>query len=584
MPAAYMLLTVVMLFPMVRYLRSFIIGGAEDGPIGYWSIWWFKYALVDLGQNPFWTDYMFYPDGASLVFHSMPKAMALLGIPLQGLFSLPVAYNSIIFATFVGTGLTTYLLAYKITGARLPAFMAGAFFAFAPFRMGHLSHLNLLNTALIPLFILMVLNGKEALERDEHKGWLYFTIAGVLLGLIAYDTEHYAIYLLLFCVVMLLYYLPWRRPADRFERWLDLTLGIGIVLVVAAAIFSPVLVSAASEIRRVGDYVSYPEWKTIQYYSAGPLSFFRPYDGSWLLSTLAPKKEVTSIGWVVLLFAALGFWRHRGDSQVRFWAVVAIVFLLLSLGPMIVFHGQQTSIPGPQKLLEQIPFIGSPRVPARNIVMTALAASVLAGLGIKSLFERLIGTRWAEKAVAIAAITILALFALEVHPAPRMTSARVHPVYEEIARSPLEGTLITLPLGWEAAPAGVFGMERTYHLMNQPFHERKLMMGMVSRAPQDTVLSYRGEAVAYFLCDPVDKVPRDIDLLPEAIDFELARYDPAFLVINKRSPEVYVGGDFQRWQEFTAADLATLDRYCTEFLGMEKFIEDEEMVAYRRSG
>ncbi|MHB1382617.1 MAG: hypothetical protein ACYCXJ_10420, partial [Thermoleophilia bacterium] len=79
MPAAYMLLTVVMLFPMVRYLRSFIIGGAEDGPIGYWSIWWFKYALVDLGQNPFWTDYMFYPDGASLVFHSMPKAMALLG-------------------------------------------------------------------------------------------------------------------------------------------------------------------------------------------------------------------------------------------------------------------------------------------------------------------------------------------------------------------------------------------------------------------------------------------------------------------------------------------------------------------------
>src|SRR5438045_3687434 len=85
-----------------------------------WKLWWAKTALLDRHTNPFASDFIYWPDGVSLQFHTLNVFNGLVSIPFQAFLPLPAIYNGLVFASFVLAGWGAYLLlAYLL--ARRPA-------------------------------------------------------------------------------------------------------------------------------------------------------------------------------------------------------------------------------------------------------------------------------------------------------------------------------------------------------------------------------------------------------------------------------------------------------------------------------
>jgi hypothetical protein len=87
---AYSGLSIIFTYP-VAFSSAEIPGGA-DGYQFLWILWWFKKALLSFA-NPYYSTYMFYPDGVNLAFTELTPFNSIASIPLQMLFSLVAAYN-----------------------------------------------------------------------------------------------------------------------------------------------------------------------------------------------------------------------------------------------------------------------------------------------------------------------------------------------------------------------------------------------------------------------------------------------------------------------------------------------------------
>jgi len=155
---SYLALTLIMTFPLVTEFTTAIPGDGFDGWQNYWNLWWVKKALLDLGTNPFFCGYVYYPTGASLYFHTLNIFNGLLTVPAQGIFGLTVAYNFVVVFSFVVGGYGTYLLVYRLGAGRLAAFVAGLVFTFSPYHFAHLlGHMQLISLEWLPFYVLFTI-------------------------------------------------------------------------------------------------------------------------------------------------------------------------------------------------------------------------------------------------------------------------------------------------------------------------------------------------------------------------------------------------------------------------------------------
>src|SRR5262245_26347180 len=85
---AYSLLAVVLTWPLAAQFGTVFPAapgeGAQDLWQNVWNLWWAGTALRR-GASPFFTDTLFYPTGASLLFHPLNLTGGLLAIPLRAL-------------------------------------------------------------------------------------------------------------------------------------------------------------------------------------------------------------------------------------------------------------------------------------------------------------------------------------------------------------------------------------------------------------------------------------------------------------------------------------------------------------------
>lgn len=585
--ASYTAIAIVMTYPLITHFRSFYAADSEDGIMSVWSIWWMKFSLLDLHQNPLQSNYLFYPDGVSLVYHSMPKALGLISIPFQYVMGLTGAYNFIFMSTFVGTGLATYWLIYQLLKERLPAFLAGAIYAFSSFRWGQSNHLTLLSTMSIPVFIALLIKGHRAYEQADKRGWLYFVFAGTTAGAAAYDNEQYAIFLLIFSAVYVLCYLPLKLDREKFNNWFKLLYSTGLAFAVAAVLYSPVFIAARNELSKHGDYVTFP-LGTI-WPGADLLSFFVPQGSSTYLgqhfaylSKDFPAAEAGYLGLFALVLAMSGIWFCRDKRQKWLWVTSTVLFVVLALGPYITVSGEVKNLKGPYIIISKIPLLNAVRAPGRFVLIAMLAVAVLAGFGISGINGLLKKLKWANIAVpAFAAIILLAIF-LEYRPSPQLFSAKIPPVYEKIAADNRAGSVVEIPLGWEIGLIRT-GMEKTYTELYQTVHRKTLVSGMVARAPKERAISGMYTPALDYLANPVGFQPAGLDLDQAAVDRVMEQYGIAYIIIHKVYPLTYTNGVFTA--PGTGIDAATAGRigqYATTYLKMEKFEETDELVAYRR--
>jgi hypothetical protein len=99
-------------------------------------MWWMQKAIIDLHQSPYFTTYLHYPYGTTLVAQTLHPFNGLVSLFLPFL-SVGQAYNVMVVAGFALGGWTAFLLCRKVSGSYWSSLVGGAVFTFSSYHFAH---------------------------------------------------------------------------------------------------------------------------------------------------------------------------------------------------------------------------------------------------------------------------------------------------------------------------------------------------------------------------------------------------------------------------------------------------------------
>lgn len=505
----YLLLTLGLTFPLVTHFGDHVPGSETWGLDEFaflWNYWWVKHAIFDLGTNPLYTKFTFYPVGVSFALYTLALLNAIVAIPVEFTFGYVVASNSLLVFSFVAGAFGTflladYLLAHSAQFAQAnprsmvrfgASILAGIAFAFTSSRFVYasLGHYNFVSSQYVPFYVLFFV---KTVREDK---WRNALLGGLFAALATLTEMTFAVFLALFSLVYLV--VVWRER--RWERRLVARLMILAVATVLLA--SPVIVPSFVEILTAG--YSLPGWGHAEKLLVDLFGFItptslQPLNRNWTqeldlvrqgISRFADVNTVF-LGYATLALAVLAGCMFR--KTLKAWVVSAVVFAVLALGPVLYingrsqfdFDGLQVTFPLPFLLLHYIPFLKENRVPNRFSILVVLSLAVLVAFAAAWLLSKLekVGGK-AGKVLAGGALLILAgavIFEHAAVPLP-LSDARVPDIYRQIAAEPGNFSILSIPWGLRNS-FGTLGAEDTRTQYYQSVHGKYLLSGNTSRNP-----------------------------------------------------------------------------------------------------
>ncbi len=189
--------------------------------------------------------------------------------------------------------------------------------------------------------------------------------------------------------------------------------------------------------------------------------------------------------------AIAGVWTQRRRRDTWFWVAAATLFFLLALGPSVRWMGQDTGIPGPFRLLQNLPFLKGNRYPSRFSVMLLVSVAPLVALGSYWLLSKLATRQRAGQTarrvalIGTAALAAILLFENLSAPLP-MADMQTPAIYDVIADEPGDFAVLDLPAGWRNG-FSVFGKQDLVIMSEQWWqtrHGKPILGGNTSRNPE----------------------------------------------------------------------------------------------------
>jgi hypothetical protein len=411
-------------WPSITRFSSHLLGDQIDGLQNYWNLWWVNKAVTGLHQNPWYTRYLHYPQGVSLLPHTLNPANGFFAIPLLRIFSLQQTYNLILVATFVVGGVTAYLLCYRLTANHWASVVGGFVFAFSNYHFAQATgHMQVMSLEWIPLFALCAYSFVTNPRLPAALG------SAFSLWIIAMTDYYFFFYSVLFGIVLVLWQM-WRRRDVLFFLRRPFRVPLG-AFVAAATATSGALVAAFFRVSRggiVGAHAA-PTFST---------DLFAPFipGGHWRYASLTkgywsrlPGNTTESsvyVGLSVIVLAVCAYVWNRRDriTDLVPWTALGLMFLFLSFGPVLhvwgkehvgpAFHlaGKAYHIPLPYGILANVfPPLKLSGAPVRMMVMTQLALAVMVSVALTAAAKR---SMW----IRILAIALVAAAAVEYLPSP----------------------------------------------------------------------------------------------------------------------------------------------------------------------
>ena len=474
--AAYVAIGVLFTLPLPLTMDRCLAGDDVDAWLNPWANWWTQKVLWGrLSSLPeserltfYYTRYLFYPQGVSLVYHSFSHTNSALWLILRRLIGDLPAHNLTILMTYPLSAITFYLLAYHLTGSRFAAFVAGFIFAFSPYHVAESSHPVLGTVQWIPLFMLSL---EKALAQAKIKAGLS---AALWLWLTALSGWHLLTLALFLGICRALYLL---LTEQRWRNWQVLR-----VLLIAAVVFVVLILPFIWPLLReqiISDTPAYILARQEPYAGTDLLAFFTPSNYHPLLKPYVSNtyerfypglwQRPAFIGYSVLALGCIGalYSGRRG----RFWWIASIVLFILALGPYPRVLGTRLfSHPVPWgTLLAQLIRYGE-----RVNVLLMLCWASLAAWGCGAIVDRLKRSR-SQRQVWLLAAGILVLIAFEYCPVPfPSTCVQVPRFYTELAQESDDFAILEMPMGRQSAKISMY---------YQTIHGHPLVEGHVSRTP-----------------------------------------------------------------------------------------------------
>jgi hypothetical protein len=347
----------VMMYDQVGHPYS--VPDHGDPLFSMWRIGWVLHRLVTDPAHLFDAN-IFHPERLTLTFSDPIILPALMAAPLLAAgVPLVIAYNIVFLSSMWISGLATYLLVERLTGSARAAFVAGLVYACYPYRLDHLSHLELQVTQWMPLGLL-------ALHMFVATGRWPYVFALALAGVAQlYSSMYYAVFFLIYAAAVGVGLLIIHRPPLR-----------GLVLPAAAAGLAAALAAAplARAFNAVQPLKGDRPVEEVKYYSAELSDYLKAplSSAAWGKRTSWPAPERALFpGAAPLSLAVIG--AIPPFSGVR---LVYVAGLLLSVDGSRGFNG--VIYPYLHRWLSPVRGL---RVPARFGALVGLSLAILAGCG-----------------------------------------------------------------------------------------------------------------------------------------------------------------------------------------------------------
>jgi hypothetical protein len=384
---AYIGLTLLRFSPLLPWLAAGL-HDRSDTALNTWIIAWQAHVLPRAPLALF----------NAPIFHPLPNTLALseilwpvapLAVPLLAASGNPVlVYNLFFLAAFPLAGLGAYLLALRMTGYRLAAFLAGLIYAFSPHQFGHLSQLQLLSIAWLPLTLLFLdrfwAHGRP---RDGfvfalcaafqtlsafYYGFQVVLAVGLYVGMQVVVSGQWLVVRRLSSIV--------HRPSYIIHRLISLLPWVALAGVLIAPFAAPYW-RVRGELgleRSIGETLR--NAATLEEWVRPPAANLL----YWALPGLASAEGGLFPGVIPIGLAALGLLIRRGRWAGRgFWLLLALTAVILSLGPQLKLTAAD---PGGLALpfgwlYEHVPGMTAIRAPGRFANSAFLALAMLAASG-----------------------------------------------------------------------------------------------------------------------------------------------------------------------------------------------------------
>lgn len=413
--------------PLIRHPRTTVAADLGDPLLQTWQLAWHRRFLTRGGD--FWTANSFFPAQDAFAFSDSllgysPLALLFGDGPHAAVLRYNTAYLLACALAFIGA----YFLVRQLGGNWQAAALAGAAAAWAPWRLAHGGHLNVLSTGGIALALFALARGHGyalrpgARPRAARPGWV---LAGWLIG--AWQiTLGFAVgipffYLMAGVGAVVCLFLLRRRGEPGRRVVLANAVGGAVFLAVTALMAVPYL-------RVVERYGFTRPWSEVSALSAPPAGLLAVPGSSWLwggsalddqagLSPVAPWENLLFPGLALLVTAFVGLFVSAWPVRVRVVLAVAAVAVTVPALGAGVLGGAYTYRP----LWEFLPGWDALRAPGRLVLWTVLLLSLLAAGAVTGLGRRAGGRRRALVAAALvvpAAFTLLE--GLPVRPHPRV--------------------------------------------------------------------------------------------------------------------------------------------------------------------
>jgi hypothetical protein len=456
----FVAITTAMTYPLIRVAGGAFPQDAGDPSLNTWLLWWSSRA-VPLTDR-WWNAPMFYPMSDAMALSELLIGLLPITVPVQSLTGNPLlAYNVAFLSSFVLCGLAAYALARNLTGRRDAALAAGLVFAFGPYRMGQLSHIQMLAYYWAPVALLGLHRYLTAHDVRRRIAWL--CVFGGAWLMQAFSNG----YALFHLTVLVAIWTIW------FTRDVRRGAPIAIALALAALPLVPAAVKYRSvhdrlhlerdinEIRRLSADVTsiasappslavwggrlmpgqaetamFPGATVLLVCAVGASLAFRRRRteqarrrrvrsvagviavvfaavaastvviGPWSIGSVTVTEfhkpfslaMVAGFIWLAGSATALRAWRER--SVPVFYAIAAVTMLLLSLGPEPTFAGRPILYEAPYAWLMRLPGFDVLRVPARFAMLALLCQAMVVGFVI----ARWVGEEWSWRPPVLALI------------------------------------------------------------------------------------------------------------------------------------------------------------------------------------
>jgi hypothetical protein len=482
----YTLLTFILTYPVIFKIRTSIPGG---GDAFHWIriLWYMPVAIFNPGLTKLTHDYfIFYPYGIpASPFHSAFNQ--ILTYLLSSITDIHIVYTILWLFSFIFGAYGTYLLVKYLTDDRISSVISGIVFAFSPYHFVHsLGHFGATSIEWIPFCALYLMKMfREGGSRNSF-------FAGVFFILVAMSDLQYMVFMGVFVILLFLYEIciSLRKEKENYKKesgkifYKYSLFGVISFLGLIPLTIENVLIAISGE-----NFLKLNPFEAVMY-STDFLSFFLPSVLHPVFGNLTKdiysnfsgnySENTTFIGYTVILLSLFATHRLKGNRYVKFWSISALLFSLISLGPLLHINGNtsftafNTTVPLPYLALYYlIPFLDNCRTTGRFFVIASLSFAVLAGYGVSELLK----SSKNNKKMIVIVISSLIIFEYLAIPIP-MSVVNKPSFYEEISQDKDSYALLEIPgtLKYEA------GVSLIYY---QTVHGKPVVGNWAARFPSN---------------------------------------------------------------------------------------------------